>query len=149
MYILVAILIFGILITVHELGHCLAAKAAGARVNEFAVGMGPAILKKQGKETLYSLRLLPIGGFCAIEGEDGTSQDEGSMATKPLWKRLIILFSGSLMNFITGFLIVLIIFSTGKYYSTPVISGFSPDFHMSNQRFFRFSVRLLFIPLVF
>lgn len=75
MYIIIAILAFGILIAVHELGHFLAAKACGVKVNEFAIGMGPALLKKQGKETLYALRLLPIGGFCAMEGEDETTGD--------------------------------------------------------------------------
>ena len=65
-YILVGALIFGVLIFVHELGHFLTAKACGVRVNEFALGMGPAILKKQKGETLYSLRFLPFGGFCAM-----------------------------------------------------------------------------------
>ena len=69
MYIIIAILIFGILIAVHELGHFTAAKMCKVQVNEFSIGMGPAILKKQGKDTLYSLRLLPIGGYCAMEGE--------------------------------------------------------------------------------
>ena len=66
MYIIIAILAFGILIAVHELGHFIAAKACNVKVNEFAIGMGPAIFKKQGKETLYALRLLPVGGFCAM-----------------------------------------------------------------------------------
>ena len=66
-YIIAAILIFGVLIAVHELGHFLAAKACGVRVNEFAIGMGPALLKKTKGDTQYSLRLLPIGGFCAME----------------------------------------------------------------------------------
>ena len=70
MYILLAILVFGILIAVHELGHFLVAKACGVRVDEFAIGMGPAIWKKQKGETLYAVRCLPIGGFCAMAGED-------------------------------------------------------------------------------
>ena len=69
MYILLAILVFGILIAVHELGHFLVAKACGVRVDEFAIGMGPAIWKKQKGETLYAVRCLPIGGFCAMAGE--------------------------------------------------------------------------------
>ena len=68
-YILAAILIFGILIAVHELGHFLAAKFCGVQVNEFSIGMGPALWKRQKGETLYSLRLLPIGGYCAMEGK--------------------------------------------------------------------------------
>ena len=69
-YILAAILIFGILIAVHELGHFLAAKFCGVQVNEFSIGMGPALWKRQKGETLYSLRLLPIGGYWAMEGEE-------------------------------------------------------------------------------
>ena len=75
MYIIAAILIFGVLIAVHELGHFLAAKACGVRVNEFSIGMGPAIFHTTKGETEYSLRLLPIGGFCAMEGEDEESDD--------------------------------------------------------------------------
>ena len=74
-YILVAVLIFGVLIAVHELGHFLAAKACGVTVNEFSIGMGPALWKKQKGETLYSLRAIPCGGFCAMEGEDEDSDD--------------------------------------------------------------------------
>ena len=73
-YILAAILIFGVLIAVHELGHFLAAKLCGVRVNEFSIGMGPLIWHKETEETQYSLRLLPIGGFCAMEGEDEDSE---------------------------------------------------------------------------
>ncbi len=74
-YIIAAILIFGVLIAVHELGHFLAAKACGVRVNEFSIGMGPTILHKTKGDTTYSLRLLPIGGFCAMEGEEEDSND--------------------------------------------------------------------------
>ena len=77
-YILAAILIFGVLIAVHELGHFLAAKLCGVRVNEFSIGMGPLIWHKETEETQYSLRLLPIGGFCAMEGEDEDSGDDAA-----------------------------------------------------------------------
>ena len=70
MYIILAIIFFGVLIAIHEFGHFSAAKLLGVKVNEFAIGMGPAIFKKQKGETLYSLRCLPIGGYCAMEGED-------------------------------------------------------------------------------
>ena len=71
----VAVLLFLTLVIIHELGHFIAAKLMGVRVNEFAIGFGPTIFKKQGKETLYAVRLLPFGGFCAMEGEDETSED--------------------------------------------------------------------------
>lgn len=78
-YIIAAILIFGVLIAVHELGHFLAAKACGVRVNEFAIGMGPALFKKTRGDTTYALRLLPIGGFCAMEGEEEDSDDPAAL----------------------------------------------------------------------
>ena len=91
LYIILAILMFGILIALHELGHFLAAKALGVRVNEFAIGMGPQLLHKQGKETVYSLRLFPIGGFCAMEGEDENSDDPKAFGNQKAWKRFLIL----------------------------------------------------------
>ena len=84
-YILVAILIFGILIAVHELGHFLAAKACGVTVNEFSIGMGPALWKKQKGETLYALRAIPCGGFCAMEGEDEDSDDPHALYRQGFW----------------------------------------------------------------
>ncbi len=116
MYIIIAILAFGVLIAVHELGHFLAAKACGVKVNEFSIGMGPAILKKQGKETLYALRCLPIGGYCAMEGEDEDTGDERAFTRQPAWKRAIILVAGALMNFIMGFIIVVILYSGANYF---------------------------------
>jgi regulator of sigma E protease len=124
LYIAVGILIFGLLIAVHELGHFAAAKACGVKVTEFAVGMGPAIVKKQKGETLYSLRCIPFGGYCAMEGEDGESEDPRAFSAQKGWKRLIILAAGSLMNFVTGLVIVLILFSNAGGFRAPVIEGF-------------------------
>ena len=90
-YILLAILIFGVLIAIHEFGHFSVAKLCGVKVNEFAVGMGPAIWKKQKGETLYALRAIPLGGFCAMEGEDGDSEDPRAFTAQPAWKRILIL----------------------------------------------------------
>ena len=123
MYIVLAIIAFGILIAVHEGGHFLAAKAFGVKVNEFAIGMGPVLLKKQGKETLYSLRLLPLGGFCAMEGEDGDSEDPRAFSAKPAWQRAIVLCAGAAMNFIIGFLMVLCIVPYANV-AEPVIHSF-------------------------
>lgn len=121
MYILIAILVFGILITVHELGHFLAAKSLGVKVNEFAIGMGPAILKRQGKETLFTLRCVPIGGFCAMEGEDEETEDPRAFTRQKAWKRFLILLAGSAMNFLIGFLAILILYiGPGGFYSTTV-----------------------------
>ena len=82
-YIIIAIVIFGLLIAIHELGHFLVAKACGVKVLEFSIGMGPQLWHKEGKETQYSLRLFPIGGFCAMEGEDGRVMIRVPLATPP------------------------------------------------------------------
>ena len=127
MYIILAILAFGILIFVHELGHFLVAKACGVKVTEFSMGMGPRILHKQGKETVYSLRALPIGGFCAMEGEDGPSEDPRAFSNHSVPHRLLILVAGSAMNFLLGFLLVCLLYAGSGGFSSPVIQGFFPD----------------------
>ncbi len=126
MTIVFAILLFSILIFVHELGHFLAAKAFGVRVNEFAMFMGPAILKWGKGETQYSIRCIPIGGYCAMEGEDEDTDDPRSFQKAAWWKRLIILVAGSLMNFVAGFLILAIVFAPAKQFVTPVIESAEP-----------------------
>ena len=126
MTIIFAILLFSILIFVHELGHFLAAKASGVQVNEFSMFMGPAIFKKQVGETLYSIRCIPIGGYCAMEGEDGDSDSPRSFQKAAWWKRLIILVAGAAMNFFIGLLIFAIVFMPSKQLVEPVISAFDP-----------------------
>jgi regulator of sigma E protease len=106
-----AIVTFCLLVFVHELGHFLMAKKVGVTVCEFSIGMGPAIFKKQGKETLYSLRLLPIGGYVRLEGEDEKSDDEGALCNKTPFQRFLVIVSGALMNLILGFLLFVIIVS--------------------------------------
>ncbi|MBR1659971.1 MAG: site-2 protease family protein [Oscillospiraceae bacterium] len=123
MYILLAIIAFGVLIAVHELGHFLVAKACDVKVNEFSLGMGPTLLKKQGKETLYSLRLLPIGGFCAMEGEDAETGDPRAFTAKPAWQRVLILCAGAAMNFLLGFLLVFCIAHNANF-AEPIIADF-------------------------
>ena len=123
MTILFAILLFSLLIFVHELGHFVAAKLSGVRVNELAMFMGPAIFKKQVGETLYSLRCIPIGGYCAMEGENEDTDDPHSFQKATWWKRLIILVAGSFMNFVTGLLIFAIVFAPAKQFVAPVIES--------------------------
>ncbi len=119
--ILYTILVLGALIFVHELGHFIAAKACNVRVTEFALGMGPALLKKQGKETLYALRLFPIGGYCAMTGEDEEiADDPRAMRNKPVWMRMIIVLAGSVMNFLLGLILVAIIVCFSNIPSTTV-----------------------------
>ena len=109
MYILFAILIFSFLIFVHELGHFITAKLSGVQVNEFSMFMGPAIIKKQKGETLYSIRCIPLGGYCAMEGEDEESDNPRAFTRAKWWKRVIILVAGAAMNFVAGFLMVVIV----------------------------------------
>ncbi len=111
MSIVFAILLFSILIFVHELGHFLAAKASKVQVNEFSMFMGPAIFKKQVGETLYSIRCIPIGGYCAMEGEDSDTDNPRSFQKAAWWKRLIILVAGSFMNLLIGFILVVTVLS--------------------------------------
>lgn len=103
--IIIAILFFGLIIFIHELGHFIFAKAFGVKVNEFAIGMGPTILKKQGKETKYALRLFPIGGFVAMEGEEEESDDKRAYCNQKTWKRMIILSAGATFNLILGVIV--------------------------------------------
>ena len=112
MSIIFAILLFSILIFVHELGHFLAAKASGVQVNEFSMFMGPAIWKKKKGDTLYSIRCIPIGGYCAMEGEDQESDNPHSFQKVAWWKRLGILLAGSAMNLIVGVLLFAIVFGS-------------------------------------
>lgn len=124
MYLLIAILIFGFLIFIHELGHFLTAKALGVQVNEFSICMGPAIFKKQKGETLYALRCIPVGGYCAMEGEDEESENPRAFTSKAWWRRLIILAAGSFMNFVAGLLVLVVIYSCVAGFSTPRIDRF-------------------------
>ncbi|MCI6255611.1 MAG: M50 family metallopeptidase [Clostridiales bacterium] len=123
LYILFAILMFGILIAVHELGHFVTAKLLGVKVNEFSIGMGPQLLSRVRGETQYSLRLLPIGGYCAMEGEEGGSNDPRSFENKPAWRKVIILVAGSFMNFLAGFLILVGLYAASSVIA-PVVTGF-------------------------
>ncbi|MCL2546631.1 MAG: site-2 protease family protein [Oscillospiraceae bacterium] len=129
--ILLMILILGVCIVVHEFGHFIAARICKIKVHEFAIGMGPKLWSKQGKQTRFSLRAIPIGGFCAM-GEDDVPTDEGGVLiddpdafrNKPKWQRIFVLIFGSVLNFVLGFLILLIISFTLSSRTVPVIEGF-------------------------
>ena len=125
MSILFAILLFSILIFVHELGHFAAAKLSGVQVNEFSMFMGPAIWKKQKGETLYAIRTIPIGGYCAMEGEDEDTDNPRSFQKAAWWKRLIILLAGAAMNFLVGILIFAVLYMPVDTVSDPVITEFT------------------------
>ena len=124
-YILAALLVFGVLVAVHELGHFLAAKACGVRVNEFSIGMGPVLWKKQRGDTQYSLRAFPVGGFCAMEGEEEDSDDPAALNRQGFWKKLLIFAAGAAMNFLTGLVIIFFLYADAQAFYTPAITGFA------------------------
>ena len=124
MSIIFAILLFSLLIFVHELGHFVAAKLSGVQVNEFSMFMGPAIAKWKRGETTYSIRCIPIGGFCAMEGEDQDTDNPRSFQKAAWWKRLIILIAGSVMNLLIGAVLMLLVYLPAEETVLPVIDSF-------------------------
>ena len=124
MSIIFAILMFSVLIFVHELGHFMTAKLFGVQVNEFSMFMGPAIWKKQVGETLYAIRCIPFGGYCAMEGEDEDTENPRSFQKASWWKRIIILAAGSVMNLLAGILIYACLILPENTVVVPVISAF-------------------------
>lgn len=127
-YFLIMLLVFGVLIFIHELGHFLTARLCGVTVKEFAIGMGPKIASWDSKKhgTKYALRLLPIGGFVSMENEDGLDEnvpadDEGAFCNKSVPKRMLITVAGAAMNLLLGFIIMMVIvFATKNLYSTKI-----------------------------
>ena len=119
-----SIVVFGLIILVHELGHFLAARWSGIKVNEFAIGMGPAILKKEKNGTLYALRLLPIGGYCAMEGENEQSDDAHAFGNAPLGKRILVIISGAMLNLVLGFIVMVILTASRDLIPTRTIHSF-------------------------
>lgn len=138
-----ALFIFLLVIVFHEFGHFIVAKLLDVRVNEFSIGMGPLIAKKQMPETQYSLRALPIGGYVSMEGEDEASDDPRSFSRTPVWKRLLIIVAGALMNFVLAFLVLLVVFGIrGK--EMPVIGAFT-EHSALEEAGFRLGDRILSI----
>lgn len=126
---------FAVMIAIHEFGHFSAAKLFGIRVNQFAIGMGPVIWKKQGKETLYSLRAIPMGGFCQMEGEDAASDDERSFGKAAWWKRFLVVIAGATLNIVLGFVIFLILQAPVSEVNTTVIDGIDQTTNLSGSAF--------------
>ena len=121
---LVAILLFLILIIIHEFGHFISAKLLGVRVNEFAVGFGPKLIKKKKGETEYSLNLIPLGGYCAMEGEDSSSDDNRAFCNKAPWRRFLIVVMGAVFNLILGLILVAVSLIPGDRFTTTTVAEF-------------------------
>ncbi len=126
--VILAILAFGFLIMAHELGHFAAARASGVRVNEFWIGMGPAIVHHQIGETEFKLCLLPFGGACVMEGEDEETDDPHCFTKASRARRILILAAGALMNFLVGFFLVLVLCIPAKQVVVPVLSSLEEGF---------------------
>ncbi len=125
--IIFAILMFEFIIVIHELGHFIAARRNKVKVNEFSVGMGPAIFKKKKGDTLYALRVIPFGGYCAMEGEDGSSDEEGAFCKAKVWRRIIIVIAGVVMNLVLGFILLTINTATSGSFASTTISYFEEN----------------------
>lgn len=124
---LVAVLLFLVLIIIHEFGHFIAAKLLGVRVNEFAVGFGPKLFSKQLGETVYSLNLVPLGGYCAMEGEDEASDDNKAFCNKSAWRRFLIVIMGALFNLLLGLVIVAVILAPTDRFATTTVAEFNEN----------------------
>lgn len=118
MIIIFAILLFSFLIFIHEFGHFIAAKMSGVQVNEFALFMGPALIKWKRGDTQYSIRCIPIGGYCSMEGENEDTDNPRSFQKAKWWKRLIILIAGSFMNFLVGLIIIAVVLGCSPKYNS-------------------------------
>ena len=125
--IIIGILLFNLIVFVHEFGHFSWAKKFGVKVNEFALGMGPRILKFKKGETIFSLRAFPIGGFCDMEGEEEAIDSPESFGKKPAWQRFIIVCFGAIMNIILGFIMSGILLAQNPYFISMKISKFSQN----------------------
>lgn len=123
--IIIGVFLFSATIFVHELGHFMFAKWSGVTVHKFALGMGPALFKFQKGETEYSLRLFPIGGYCAMEGEDEESNEEGSFGKKPVWKRMCIVVAGACMNFLLGVVLMCVVLAQSSALYTTTVGRFA------------------------
>jgi len=122
--IVASVFVFGLIILVHELGHFLAARYSKITVNEFAIGMGPAIFKKEKNGTLYAIRAFPIGGYCAMEGENDDSDDEHSFGRAPIGKRILVIISGAILNLLLGFIVIVILTASRNLIPTRTIHSF-------------------------
>lgn len=126
------IILLGTLVIIHEFGHFIVAKACGMKVLKFSIGFGPKILTKQGKETEYSVRALPLGGFVQLEGEDEDSEDPRAFQKKPAWQRLLVLMAGVTINVVFALLVYFCINASMNTYYTSKISSVPEDF-LANQ----------------
>ncbi len=143
MNVIVSILIFSFLILIHEFGHFAAAKLFGVQVNEFSLFMGPAIWKKQIGATLYCLRCIPFGGYCAMEGEEEASENPHALTAAAWWKRLIIFVAGAFMNFVAGLMFLAIFLAPAQGFIVPVVGAVEPECAIAGEAGIQVGDRIL------
>lgn len=131
--IVIGVLLFELIIFIHEFGHFITAKKSGIKVNEFSLGMGPKIFSFGKGETKYSLRIFPIGGFCAMEGEDEESSEPRAFNNAKVWKRMIVIVAGAVMNIILGFVLMFVIVIQQDAYSSTTVSTFPVSSFSANS----------------
>ena len=120
----IAVLLFLVLIVIHEFGHFIAAKLSGIRVNEFAVGFGPKLFSGKKGETTYRVNLIPLGGYCAMEGEDEASEDSRAFCNKSAGKRFAVVAMGAIFNILLGVVLVGLTLLPQKRFLTTTVAGF-------------------------
>ncbi len=130
--ILIGVLLFELIIFFHEGGHFLTAKLSGVKVNEFSLGMGPKLFSFKKGETTYSLRILPIGGFCAMEGEDEDSENPRAFNNAKIFKRMLIIVAGAVMNIVFGLILMLVLLLPNEYFATTTVDEFIPQSYSAN-----------------
>ncbi len=135
-YLILTLLLFGVLVTLHEGGHFLIARLNGITVNEFAIGMGPKIFSRVSKKSgiRYSIRVLPIGGYVSMEGEDSESEDPNSFLKKNVWRRISTVFAGPAVNLLVGFLCMTVLVSMGAKLASTEIHSFAAEGAVSNVK---------------
>lgn len=131
--IVIGVLLFELIIFFHEGGHFLTAKKSGVQVNEFSLGMGPKIFGFKKGETQYSLRAFPIGGYCAMEGEDEESDNPRAFTNAKIWKRMIIIVAGAFMNIVLGLIMMFAIVIQSSAFSSTTVNGFSQNAFSANS----------------
>lgn len=131
--IIIGVLLFELIILFHEGGHFITAKLCGVKVNEFALGMGPKLFSFTKGDTTYSMRLLPIGGYCAMEGEDEDSDNPHAFNNIKIYKRMLIIVAGAVMNIILGLILMAVLLLPNKYFATTTVNSFIPKSYSANS----------------
>lgn len=125
-YVILAIVLLGVIVLVHELGHFAVGRLCGVGVEEFSIGFGPRLVGWERKNIQYSLRVIPLGGYVRFTGEDEESNQENAFNNHPVWKRILTVVAGASMNFVLAFVAILLLYTFYGYNNVPAFSGIEP-----------------------